>query len=122
MNLLLDTHAFVWWDNGKLPKSVVARIKKADDVYVSAATAWEIAIKSALGKIVVRGALSTALADYGFLELPISIAHAEAVRDLPEVHRDPFDRILVAQAMVEDLVLLSNDETLRDYPVRVVWD
>jgi len=122
VNLLLDTHAFVWWDNAKLPKGVVARIRKATDVYVSAATAWEISIKSALGKIAVRGDLGEALADYGFLELPISIAHAEAVRALPAIHRDPFDRILVAQAVVEDLVIVSNDETLERYPVRVAWD
>lgn len=122
MNLLLDTHAFVWWDNAKLPKAVVARIRKATDVYVSAATAWEIAIKSALGKIAVRGDMGEALADYGFLELPISIAHAGAVRALPAIHRDPFDRILVAQAVVEDLVIVSNDETLARYPVRVAWD
>ncbi|MCC6899666.1 MAG: type II toxin-antitoxin system VapC family toxin [Polyangiaceae bacterium] len=122
MNVLLDTHAFVWWDNAKLPKRVVSRIRSAGDVYVSAATAWEIAIKSALGRISVKGDMTEALADYGFLELPISIAHADAVRSLPPIHRDPFDRILVAQASTEDLVIVSNDELMREYPVRVVWD
>lgn len=122
MNLLLDTHTFVWWDNGKLPKKVISRIQQANDVYVSAATAWEIAIKSALGKISVRGEMADALEDYGFLELPISITHAEATRGLPALHRDPFDRMLVAQAGIEDLVIVSRDEALRSYPVRVVWD
>lgn len=122
MNLLLDTHAFVWWDNGKLPKRVVSRIQKAGEVYVSAATAWEIAIKSALGKISVTGTMAEALADYGFKELPISIAHAEEVARLPRAHRDPFDRMLVAQATVEDLVIVSRDDALREYMVRVVWD
>ena len=75
MNLLLDTHTFVWWDNAKLPKRVVTRIQRASEVFVSAASAWEITIKSALGKIDVRGEMSDALADYGFRELPISIAH-----------------------------------------------
>lgn len=122
MNVLLDTHTFVWWDNDKLPKRVVARIRRADEVFVSAATAWEITIKSALGKIAVRAALADALADYGFKELPISIAHAEAVRQLPNLHRDPFDRMLVAQASVEGLALVSSDEVLTGYPVQVVWD
>jgi PIN domain nuclease of toxin-antitoxin system len=122
VNLLLDTHTFVWWDNGKLPKKVVARIQKAGEIYVSAATAWEIAIKSALGKISVRGDLTNALADYGFRELPISIAHAEAIRRLPNLHRDPFDRMLVAQARVEGLIVVSKDDLLTSYPVEVVWD
>ena len=122
MSLLLDTHAIVWWDNGKLPKRVVARIQRANEVFVSAATAWEIAIKSALGKIRVRGQMADVLADYGFRELPISIAHADAVRMLPNLHRDPFDRMLVAQASVEGLAIVSNDELLASYPVKVVWD
>jgi PIN domain nuclease of toxin-antitoxin system len=122
LRLLLDTHAFVWWDDAKLPKAVIRRIQRADDVLVSAVVAWEIAIKSALGKMTARGSVAEAIADYGFTELPIGIAHADAVRRLPEHHRDPFDRMLVAQALVEDLVLVSADAALARYKVPIVWD
>jgi PIN domain nuclease of toxin-antitoxin system len=121
LRLLLDTHALVWWDNDALPARVVKRIRDADEVYVSAATAWEIAIKSTLGKIEARGTVSQTLLDYGFVELPISIDHAEAVRTLPNQHRDPFDRILVAQARIEGLTLVSRDRALRLYDAPVVW-
>jgi PIN domain nuclease of toxin-antitoxin system len=121
LKLLLDTHALVWWDNDVLPARVVKRIREADEVYVSAATAWEIAIKSALGKIAAKGSISQALGDYGFIELPITVEHAEAVRALPPHHRDPFDRMLVAQARVEALTLVSRDPALRLYDARVVW-
>ena len=121
MRLLLDTHALVWWDNGLLPAKVTARIREADEVYVSAASAWEIAIKSALGKIVAKGTVAQALADYGFTELPMTVSHAEAVRALPNHHRDPFDRILIAQAHVESLTLVSRDRALRLYQAPIVW-
>lgn len=121
MKLLLDTHTLICWDNDELPARVVKRIREADEVYVSAATAWEITIKSALGKITAKGSVSEALGDYGFLELPISVEHAEAVRTLPPHHRDPFDRLLVAQARSEALTLVSRDPALRLYDVPVVW-
>lgn len=121
MRLLLDTHTLVWWDNAKLPARVVKRIQDADEILVSAATAWEISIKSALGKIATRDTITQVLADYGFTELPIRLSHAEAVRALPMHHRDPFDRMLVAQARVEELALVSRDPALRPYDVRVLW-
>jgi PIN domain nuclease of toxin-antitoxin system len=122
VKLLLDTHAFVWWDDGKLPSAVSRRIQRAEDVLVSAVTAWEIAIKSALGKMTAKASVAKAMADYGFRELPITVAHADAVRGLPAHHRDPFDRMLVAQAMVDDLVIVSADPLVRRYRVAVVWD
>jgi PIN domain nuclease of toxin-antitoxin system len=122
VKLLLDTHVFVWWDDGKLPRAVTRRIQRAEDVLVSAVTAWEIAIKSALGKMTAKASVAKAIADYAFKELPISVAHADAVRGLPAHHRDPFDRMLVAQAMVEDLVIVSADPLVRRYRVAVVWD
>ena len=73
MRLLLDTHAFIWWDNGRLPKVVTTTVQEADDVYVSAVTAWEIAIKTTLGKIVVRGSVADAIGGYGFSPLPITV-------------------------------------------------
>jgi PIN domain nuclease of toxin-antitoxin system len=122
LKLLLDTHAFVWWDNARLPKRVAERVKRAEEVLVSAVTAWEIAIKSSIGKMTAKGTVAEAIADYGFTALPIMVSHADAVRSLPPLHRDPFDRMLIAQAIVEDLVILSADERLRDYKVAVVWD
>jgi PIN domain nuclease of toxin-antitoxin system len=122
VNLLLDTHTFLWWDSGKLATSVVKRIQAADDVYVSAASAWEIAIKASLGKIEAHASVAEASRDYGFLPLPVSLEHADAVRDLPRHHRDPFDRILVAQAMLEGLVLVSKDPLMGRYDVELVWD
>lgn len=122
MDLLLDTHTFLWWDSGKLASAVVKRIQAAGDVYVSAASAWEIAIKSSLGKLEAHASLAQASRDYGFLPLAISIEHADAVRALPRHHRDPFDRILVAQARIERLTLVSRDSLFGRYDVPVVWE
>ncbi|MBS2022192.1 MAG: type II toxin-antitoxin system VapC family toxin [Deltaproteobacteria bacterium] len=121
MKLLLDTHVLLWWDQDELPARVVRRIQGAEQVYVSAATAWEIGIKRTLGKLKGKGRVADVLADYGFLELPITIAHAERVESLPQIHRDPFDRILVAQALEESLVLVSDDERIREYGAPVIW-
>ena len=122
MKLLLDTHTLVWWDSGELARAVSRRIESAEVVFVSAVTAWEIAIKSGLGRIVARAPVEVVLDDYGFLELPVLIRHADRVRTLPLHHRDPFDRLLVAQALVEDLVIVSADRLLRKYKAPVVWD
>jgi PIN domain nuclease of toxin-antitoxin system/antitoxin (DNA-binding transcriptional repressor) of toxin-antitoxin stability system len=122
VRLLLDTQTFVWWDNARLPKAVVRRIRRAEDVLVSAVAAWEVAIKGALGKMTGTGSVAEAIGDYGFTALPIVVSHGDAVRALPAPHRDPFDRLLVAQAMVEDLAVLSADEELRRYEVAVLWD
>ncbi len=118
MDLLLDTHAFLWWDEDKLPRAVVRRIQSAGEVYVSAASAWEVAIKATLGKIEAREALATAIADYGFLPLPVSLEHADAVRALPMHHRDPFDRMLIAQAMLEGLTLVTTFRRSGSDPVQ----
>lgn len=122
MKLLLDTHALVWWDSGELPRPVSRRIQEAEIVFVSAVAAWEIAIKSSLGRIVAKAPVESLLDDYGFQELPVSIRHADLVRTLPAHHRDPFDRLLVAQALVENLVIVSADKLLRKYKAPVVWD
>ena len=121
MRLLLDTHALIWWDEGHLPRAATKAVQDALEVWVSAASAWEIAIKSALGKIAVRGSVAEAVADYGFSALPITIAHAEAVRTLPPGHKDPFDRLLIAQAQIEDLTILTHDPAFRAYAVAVSW-
>jgi PIN domain nuclease of toxin-antitoxin system len=113
---------FLWWDEGELPSKVSRRIRSAEAVLVSAASAWEVGIKAALGKIVVNGSFAEAVADYGFTELPIRFAHAELVRRLPPLHRDPFDRMLVAQAIVEGLTLVTRDRAVAAYAVPSVWE
>lgn len=121
MRLLLDTHTLIWWDDDRLPRSVTAAIQAADAVYISAATAWEVAIKSALGKLVARGTVEDTIRDYGFSTLPISVRHADAVRALPPHHRDPFDRLLIVQAQAEELTIVTRDPVFKLYDVTVRW-
>lgn len=121
MRVLLDTHTFIWWDDDELPRRVTKLIRDADMVFVSAATAWEMAIKSALGKLVMRGTVTEALVDYGFSPLPVFTQHADAVRMLPTLHRDPFDRLLIAQAQVEGLTIVTRDQVFARYDVPVWW-
>jgi PIN domain nuclease of toxin-antitoxin system len=113
LRLLLDTHVFLWWSEGsRRLKPVVRRaIVDADEVFVSAASLWEANVKMALGKLEVRASLAATVDASGFQRL----AHADAVRDLPSLHADPFDRMLVAQAAVERLQLVSSDRALARY-------
>jgi PIN domain nuclease of toxin-antitoxin system len=122
VRFLLDTHTMIWWDSGELPPPVSERIEAAEVVFVSAVVAWEIAIKSSLGRVIGRAPVEAVLGDYGFLELPVTIRHADRVKALPRHHRDPFDRLLIAQAQVENLVIISRDPLIRKYKVPVVWD
>jgi PIN domain nuclease of toxin-antitoxin system len=118
MRLLLDTHVFLWCvrDDKQLAKAARAMIANATEVYVSSASIWEATIKQALGKLDVDlDALVRAIAGSGFIELPITARHAAAVARLPEVHRDPFDRILIAQALCEPLRFLTADAVLKRY-------
>lgn len=116
--LLLDTHVVLWWLDD--PELIAAPAREAiadgeNDVFVSAASAWEVAIKTALGKLRSPDDLEAALEAAGFAALPITVRHALAVRDLPDVHQDPFDRILAAQARVEGLTLVTRDSRLGQY-------
>lgn len=118
MRLLLDTHIFLWWvrEEKKLPKISINKIKAAEEVYVSSASIWEIAIKMRLGKI--SGDINSLIQEIHtshFLELPVTSQHAAATLKLPDIHRDPFDRILVAQAITEPLVFLTADPQLEKY-------
>ena len=120
MRLLLDTHTLLWVFDGSARLSPAAAQAVADgrnEIYVSAVTAWEIAIKSSLGKLRVRGDYERGLEEYRFRELQISTRHALAVRDLPPHHRDPFDRLLVAQAKLEGLTMVTRDERFGEYDV-----
>ena len=121
MRLLLDTHVLIWWDAG-LPMSeeAVEAIREADQVYVSAVTGWEIAIKASLGRLESTRSTVAAVTESGFEELPVRLSHAEAVGELPPHHRDPFDRMLVAQAKTEGLTLVTRDRALSHYRVRLI--
>lgn len=121
MNLLLDTHVLIWWDEGRRIAAEARRaIKEADGVYVSAASAWEVAIKTGLGRLRPRRTVEQAVAESGFQELPITFRHAERVAVLPPHHRDPFDRLLVAQAEVEELTLVTRDPVFARYSIALV--
>ena len=119
MRLLLDTHAFLWWraDAPQLPATFRAAVLDvSNEVYVSAAVAWEIVIKRALGKLEFAGAVADAVAEEGFVPLPIALRHSDEVAHLPDHHRDPFDRLLIAQARLESLTMVTSDAVFRRYP------
>lgn len=123
MNLLLDTHILLWWlaDDPSLPAGAGDAIASADNtVVVSAASAWEIAIKTVAGRLEAPGDLEDALQANEFDTLPITVAHALAAGVLPRHHSDPFDRMLIAQARVEHLVLVSADGRFPDYEVELL--
>ena len=127
MNLLLDTHAFLWFVAGDERLSARARQAMEDEdaeLFLSAASIWEMAIKSSLGRLTLPAPLSEYVAEkleHGFRVLPIDWTHAAAVEKMPLHHRDPFDRLLVAQAVAEGMPLVSADPEFRPYKVKMIW-
>ncbi len=119
MRVLLDTQIVLWWmmEDRRLPKEAEKLIKDADNtVFVSAASVWEVAIKAILGQIDTDPfAIEATIGPSGFVELPTTGKHAAEVSKLPSHHRDPFDRILVAQSLVEPMRLLTTDRVLAQY-------
>lgn len=118
MRLLLDTHVYLWYlaDSPKLSRTARMTIATADEVFVSAASIWEATIKAGLGKVKADlPLLVEGIEASGFSELPVTAAHAAAVAQLRPLHRDPFDRLLVAQAIFEPLRLLTADPVLVEY-------
>lgn len=118
MRVLLDTHVFLWSvsDPARLSRPLYRMIQDAVEIYVSAASMWEISIKKRLGRIDAEPArLIESITESGFRGLPIGFAHAARVEALPDHHRDPFDRLLIAQAITEPLILLTCDRLLAKY-------
>jgi PIN domain nuclease of toxin-antitoxin system len=121
VNLLLDTPVLIWWDEGrKLGVDARRAIAGAEAVYVSAASAWEVAIKIGLGRLRPTRTVEQAARESGFCELPVTFRHAERVAFLPAHHRDPFDRLLIAQADLEELTLVTRDPVFGRYRVKTV--
>ena len=128
MRLLLDTHAFLWWLDGDRRMSRKARALVADndnEVFLSAASVWEITTKARLGRLpralAVAADVPAAMASQGFAPLSITTAHAQRAGSLPGSHRDPFDRMLVAQADLEGLPIVSIDAVFEEYRVTRLW-
>jgi PIN domain nuclease of toxin-antitoxin system len=127
MKLLLDTHAFIWWDSKPelLSRRVLTALEDvANDLLISAASLWEIQIKHQAGKMNLNMPLAEIISKHQADEtviLPITHVHVLALEDLPNHHKDPFDRILVAQAIVEDATIISKDPLLSQYPIKVIW-
>ncbi len=127
-DLILDTHALLWWmfDDARLSVTARAAIATPEHrIWVSAASAWELATKARLGKLPEAGDVPQKLPHYmrhaRFLELPVSIEHSLRAGTLPGPHRDPFDRMLIAQSFVTGYPVVTTDTAFNDYGVRVVW-
>lgn len=117
---LLDTHVLIWWleDPSKISEAACEVIAKpAHTVYVSAAAAWEMGIKKAMGRLDFPADLADVLENGGIHTLPITLKHGLAAAELPAHHQDPFDRMMVAQAVMEDLVLITRDPMIQQYDV-----
>ncbi|MBF0430020.1 MAG: type II toxin-antitoxin system VapC family toxin [Fibrobacteria bacterium] len=123
MNLLLDTHILLWWlDNPSLIKRDAANLitDGKNGVYISSATIWEIVLKKSLGKLCIPDNLEEVITSNRFLYLPIAPHHAFRLECLPHIHRDPFDRILIAQALCEKYTLVTRDKIIPQYDLDVI--
>jgi PIN domain nuclease of toxin-antitoxin system len=123
VRVLIDTHIFLWWDRQlrRVPRPLRAAIEDgANDIYLSAASVWEIAVKRAIGKLTFGRPIVEAAMELGFEILPVSGAHAEHAGGLPRHHNDPFDRLLIAQAALEGMVLGTQDRLMRPYRVAIL--
>lgn len=128
MKYLLDTHTFLWWnlDDPQLSERARETIANGEnEIFISAASAWEIAIKAAKGRLVLPEEpaqyLAARISQYHFQALPVQISHAVHVYGLPDYHADPFDQLLIAQCQLESMPLISKDEDIQQYDVEVIW-
>lgn len=129
MKVLLDTQVFLWWitdDQRLTPRARAVIADPATEVFFSVVSAWEIVVKAGLGRLVLpedpERFVPRHLDENAFLTLPVHLRHALRVGALPDLHRDPFDRLLIAQGVVEGLPVLTSDPLFRGYPVEVLWD
>jgi PIN domain nuclease of toxin-antitoxin system len=122
VSLLLDTHVVLWWlaDDPSLSAEIKDRLDHEPDIYVSSATVWEVTIKQAIGKLKEPADLPERIRNSGFRDLPVGSEHAIAAGRLPMIHRDPIDRMLIAQARCEDLTLVTRDSRCQQYEVAVL--
>jgi PIN domain nuclease of toxin-antitoxin system len=120
---LLDSNVLIWLDSGneRLTTQVRETLRYAEHRYLSAATAWELSLKQAAGKLRLRTTITSLLADFRLEELPVAIRHGDRAATLPFHHRDPFDRMLVAQAIEENLTLVTADRRLVDYGIPILF-
>jgi len=120
--ILLDTHVFLWWRLGgrELSPAAISEIRSADEVYVSVASAWEVAVMQSLGRLRLDADFEAGIVDSQFAALPIQFQHLRELARLPQLHRDPFDRLLVAQARSERLVVVTRDPQVLAYGVAAV--
>jgi PIN domain nuclease of toxin-antitoxin system len=123
VTLLLDTRVLLWWrlDSRRLKRDVRNAVATADLVWVSAASGWEVAIKQRLGRLELADPFSTLVRGSGFEELMVTFAHAEQLTAMPLHHTDPFDRMLIAQALVEACTIVTHDRRFEPYDVPVLW-
>jgi PIN domain nuclease of toxin-antitoxin system len=128
MKLLLDTHTFIWWDSAptNLPAKTFERLESPSNlVLLSLTSLWEIQIKSQLGKLTLRGNLADIVqeqqAENSLVLLPIEFSHILELEQLPHHHKDPFDRLLIAQGRVEDATIVSRDSIFQSYDCQLVW-
>jgi PIN domain nuclease of toxin-antitoxin system len=123
MNLLLDTHVLIWALENNPTLSKAARnaiVDGSNMVYVSSASAWEISIKKAMGKLEAPGNLLQEIEIHRFSPLNMNFDHAQLAGELPDIHKDPFDRMLIAQALIERLTLVTRDDRIARYNVKVL--
>jgi len=123
VTLLLDTHVILWWqrDDRRLGRAARRAIAEADVVWVSAVSGWEVAIKTGLGRLRLDEPFTALLAADDFTELPMTLAHTARLQSLPAHHGDPFDRMLLAQAITERAVIVSHDRAFEPYGVPMLW-
>ncbi len=128
MKVLLDTYTFLWWitDNSNLSENSRNIIKNPENViFFSAASAWEISIKAGLGRLDLKESpdklIPDELSKNTFSILPIKLRHALKVYSLPNFHKDPFDRLLIAQSIIEEMPILSKDDKIKEYSIKIIW-
>ncbi|RZD15954.1 MAG: type II toxin-antitoxin system VapC family toxin [Candidatus Acididesulfobacter guangdongensis] len=128
MNYLLDTHVFLWFASDDIKLSPVAKeiIENGkNNIYLSSASVWELSIKIIIGKLKLKKDLNKFIAEniarYAYIPLPVTIPHALEISKLPEIHKDPFDRMLVAQALAEKMKIITSDSYIRKYNVKTAW-